>query len=204
MSTILVVDDSAVDRRLVGGLLERDGEWKVHYAIHGADALEKLRHTEYDLVVTDLVMPGIDGLELVAAVRSQYPHVPVILMTSKGSEEIAVRALEQRDTWLPEIQTRIAEALGVTRDWIAGEELMEWVEPRGGVVGFPRIRPDAPVDVDAFYRLLTDEFGTYVGPGHWFEQSRRHFRLGFGWPLPEELKEGLTGISGALRAALQM
>jgi len=95
MSTILVVDDSAVDRRLVGGLLERDGEWKVHYAIHGADALEKLRHTEYDLVVTDLVMPGIDGLELVAAVRSQYPHVPVILMTSKGSEEIAVRALHE-------------------------------------------------------------------------------------------------------------
>ncbi len=119
-------------------------------------------------------------------------------------QEIAVRALEQRDTWLPEIQTRIAEALGVTRDWIAGEDLMEWLEPRGGVVGFPRIRPDAPVDVDAFYRLLTDEFGTYVGPGHWFEQPRRHFRLGFGWPLPEELKEGLTGISGALRAALQM
>lgn len=118
-------------------------------------------------------------------------------------EEIALRALAQRDTWLPEISGRIAEALAVTRDWIAGEELMEWVEPRGGVVGFPRIKPDAPVDVDEFYRLLTDEFGTYVGPGHWFEQPRRHFRLGFGWPLAAELKGGLAGISGALRAALR-
>ena len=118
-------------------------------------------------------------------------------------EEIALRALAQRDTWLPEITGRIAEALAATRDWVAGEELMEWVEPRGGVVGFPRIKPDAPVDVDEFYRLLTDEFGTYVGPGHWFEQPRRHFRLGFGWPLAAELKGGLAGISGALRAALR-
>ena len=118
-------------------------------------------------------------------------------------EEIALRAVAQRDTWLPEISGRIAEALAATRDWIAGEELMEWVEPRGGVVGFPRIKPDAPVDVDEFYRLLTDEFGTYVGPGHWFEQPRRHFRLGFGWPLAAELKGGLAGISGALRAALR-
>ena len=117
-------------------------------------------------------------------------------------EEIAARALGQRDAWLPEIHGRIAEALAVTREWMAGEELMEWVEPRGGVVGFPRIRPEAPVDVDTFYRLLTDEFGTYVGPGHWFEQSRRHFRLGFGWPLPDELRGGLAGISAALRAAL--
>ncbi len=118
-------------------------------------------------------------------------------------EEIAARALGQRDAWLPEIHGRIAEALAVTRDWIAGEEYLEWVEPKGGVVGFPRIKPDVPVDVDEFYRRLTDEFGTYVGPGHWFEQSRLHFRLGFGWPLPDELMGGLAGISAAVRAALR-
>lgn len=93
MPTILVVDDSAVDRRLVGGLLQKEGDWLIQYAIHGADALEKLGRMECDLVLTDLVMPGIDGLELVAAVRRQYPAIPVVLMTSKGSEEIAVRAL---------------------------------------------------------------------------------------------------------------
>jgi aspartate/methionine/tyrosine aminotransferase len=117
-------------------------------------------------------------------------------------EGIACQALAGRDRWLPEIHGRIRAALAVTRDWLAGEELLEWVEPRGGVVGFPRIKPEAPVDVDTFYRQLTTEFGTYVGPGHWFEQPRRHFRLGFGWPTPDELRGGLAGISAALRAAL--
>jgi len=117
-------------------------------------------------------------------------------------EEIAYQALRQRDAWLPEINGRIQEALAVTREWMDGEELMEWVEPKGGVVSFPRIKLDVPVDVDEFYRVLTEEFGTYVGPGHWFEQSRRHFRLGFGWPTLDELRGGLAGISGALRASL--
>ena len=117
-------------------------------------------------------------------------------------EEIAYQALRQREQWLPEIIGRIQEALAITREWMDGEELMEWVEPKGGVVSFPRIKLDVPVDVDQFYRVLTEDFGTYVGPGHWFEQSRRHFRLGFGWPTPGELRCGLAGISGALRATL--
>jgi CheY-like chemotaxis protein/anti-sigma regulatory factor (Ser/Thr protein kinase) len=95
MSTILVVDDSAVDRRLAGGLLEKDAEWIVDYAVNGTDALGKLQQREFDLVVTDLVMPGMDGLELVAAVHSRSPQVPVLLMTSRGSEEIAARALHE-------------------------------------------------------------------------------------------------------------
>jgi aspartate/methionine/tyrosine aminotransferase len=117
-------------------------------------------------------------------------------------EEIAFQALGRRDAWLAEAHGRIREALGITRDWMAREDLLEWVEPRGGVVGFPRIKPEVPVDLDAFYRSLTLEHGTYVGPGHWFEQSRRHFRLGFGWPTLAELKGGLEGISRALRASL--
>lgn len=93
MPTILIVDDSPLDRLLAGGLLEKDGQWVIHYAANGTIALEKLRETQFDLVVTDLVMPGMDGLELVAAIRCHHPNVPVILMTSKGTEEIAVRAL---------------------------------------------------------------------------------------------------------------
>jgi CheY-like chemotaxis protein/anti-sigma regulatory factor (Ser/Thr protein kinase) len=95
MTTVLVVDDSAVDRRLVGGLLEKDAELKVRYAVDGADAQTAMSRGPVDLVVTDLVMPGMDGLQLVAAIRITTPHIPVILMTSKGSEEIAVRALQE-------------------------------------------------------------------------------------------------------------
>lgn len=116
-------------------------------------------------------------------------------------EEIAARALAQRERWLPEIHGVIRQRLAVVREWMAGEEFMEWVEPSGGVVCFPRIRLEAPVDVDEFYRVLNEVHGTYVGPGHWFEQSRRHLRIGYAWPLPDDLEAGLTAISGAIRAA---
>jgi len=119
-------------------------------------------------------------------------------------EEIASRAFAQRDIWLPEIGAHILRRLDVVRDWLAGEELMEWVEPRGGCVCFPRIRPDVPVDVDVFYRVLNERHGAYVGPGHWFEQPRRHMRIGYAWPLVDELEGGLAAISSSLRAALNM
>ncbi len=119
-------------------------------------------------------------------------------------EEIAARAFAQRDTWLPEIHAFIRRQFEVVNGWMAGEELMEWVEPRGGCVCFPRIKPDVPVDVDEFYHALNDRHGAYVGPGHWFEQSRRHMRVGYGWPLPDELEGGLAAISSSVRAALTM
>jgi aspartate/methionine/tyrosine aminotransferase len=119
-------------------------------------------------------------------------------------EEIAARAFAQRATWLPEINAFIRRRFGVVSSWMAGEELIEWVEPRGGCVCFPRIKPDVPVDMDEFYRTLNDRHGTYVGPGHWFEQSRRHMRVGYAWPLPDELEGGLAAISSSVRAALTM
>jgi len=101
MPTILVVDDSAADRRLAGGLLSRDG-WEVEYAADGQEALDFLNQRAMDFssdrmvdaLLTDLQMPRIDGLQLVEEVSNLYPLIPVVLMTSQGSEEIAVRALQ--------------------------------------------------------------------------------------------------------------
>jgi CheY-like chemotaxis protein/anti-sigma regulatory factor (Ser/Thr protein kinase) len=95
VATVLVVDDSAVDRRLVTGLLRRKGGLDVDSANDGCEALEMIRLRMPDLVVTDLRMPNMDGLELVRNVRRQYPSLPVILITSMGSEEIAAEALRQ-------------------------------------------------------------------------------------------------------------
>jgi CheY-like chemotaxis protein/anti-sigma regulatory factor (Ser/Thr protein kinase) len=93
--TILVVDDSLIDRRLAGRLLEHEGEWQVLYAENGAEALDLLTRTPAPTaVLTDLQMPVMDGLALVEEIRSHYPQVPVILMTGQGSEEIAVVALK--------------------------------------------------------------------------------------------------------------
>ena len=93
MPTILVVDDTAVDRRLAGGLLENAPNVDVCYAENGKQALLQIGARLPDLVVTDLQMPEIDGLELVTTIGEKYPEVPVVLMTAHGSEVVAAQAL---------------------------------------------------------------------------------------------------------------
>lgn len=94
MATILVVDDSPLDRRLASRLLEEVG-WDVHTAEHGKQALCLVEETLPDLVLTDLQMPEMDGLELVRQMTARYSGVPVILMTAFGSEDTAVKALQK-------------------------------------------------------------------------------------------------------------
>jgi CheY-like chemotaxis protein/anti-sigma regulatory factor (Ser/Thr protein kinase) len=94
MATVLVVDDAAVDRKLVGGLLSRAPGITVDFAASGDEALTRLQAQRPELIVTDLVMPGMSGLDLVARVVERHPEIPVILMTGKGSEETAVAALK--------------------------------------------------------------------------------------------------------------
>src|SRR5262249_31382151 len=93
--TVLVVDDSPVDRRIAGGLLEAQSGCTVRYAADGKQALQEMAQQLPDLVLADLQMPEMNGLELVGAVKSDYPLVPVILMTALGSEDIAAQALRQ-------------------------------------------------------------------------------------------------------------
>ncbi|MDB4778295.1 response regulator [bacterium] len=93
MPTVLIVDDTAVDRRLAGGILEKSSELEVCYAENGTEALLKIGNELPDLVVTDLQMPELDGLQLVNQINERYPNLPVVLMTAHGSEVIAAQAL---------------------------------------------------------------------------------------------------------------
>lgn len=95
MPKILVVDDSLIDRRLATGLLRKHLDCEIIEASDGAEALSLLTPPLPDLVLTDLQMPEVDGLELVESVRGLHPIVPVILMTAKGSEDIAAAALKR-------------------------------------------------------------------------------------------------------------
>ncbi len=92
MAEILVVDDSQVDRTLAGRLLE-GGDFHVAFATNGLEALHQMADQPPDLVLSDLQMPEMNGLELVSEIREQYPSIPVILITARGSEEIAMQAL---------------------------------------------------------------------------------------------------------------
>jgi len=138
-----------------------------------------------------------DGLmETLLAAKEQIFICGAVL-----EEELAARVLERRAEVLALVDAKTREHLAVVRDWIDGNEVFEWVEPKAGVVCFPRIRPAIDIDVDGFYRALLDEHGTYVGPGHWFDQDRRFFRLGFAWPGRDELERGLQGLDLAAAGA---
>jgi aspartate/methionine/tyrosine aminotransferase len=125
----------------------------------------------------------------------------ILICGSTLDEELAARVLAARERVLPPIRDRIAAHLAIVRDWMAGQDAFEWVEPRAGVVCFPRVRAERPFDADRFYESLLAEHGTYVGPGHWFGQNRRGFRLGFAWPRTGELERGLAGLSAAVAGA---
>ena len=123
----------------------------------------------------------------------------VVICGATIDEAIAGQVLADRDRVLPPILERLRAHLDITARWIDGESRMEWVEPGGGAVCFPRIV--AEVDIDRFHDVLLTEHRTYVGPGHWFTDDRRHVRIGYGWPTTDELERGLANVSAALDAA---
>lgn len=94
MFKILLVDDSATDRKLIEGLLKKCLHFDVDTAADGLIAIEKIKVKAPDLIVTDLQMPNMDGMQLVDQVRRLYPLIPVVLITAAGSEEVASQALK--------------------------------------------------------------------------------------------------------------
>ncbi len=91
---ILIVDDDEVSCRLFAEVLEGD-EHEVHQASSGEEALDRLRKESYDLLLVDVRMPGITGLDVTRAMRQEQPLLPVIVMTAFGSIETAVEAIHQ-------------------------------------------------------------------------------------------------------------
>ncbi|MDZ4684537.1 MAG: response regulator [Planctomycetaceae bacterium] len=95
VTRILVVDDSPVEQRLVGRLLEKAlTDIAVVYADNGQQALDTITAALPDMVISDLRMPVMNGLELVQNIKTRGLGLPVILMTSYGNEQIAVQALQ--------------------------------------------------------------------------------------------------------------
>ncbi|MGB0759472.1 MAG: response regulator [Rubripirellula sp.] len=92
-SHILVVDDSPTQLQQIQFLLEREG-FVVQSAEDGVQAMAAIENNMPMLVVTDLQMPEMNGLELVASVKQTIPSLPVILTTSQGNEKIASQALK--------------------------------------------------------------------------------------------------------------
>lgn len=90
---LLVVDDSPFEHQVIARLLRDIDGLRLQTALCGTEGLAAIEADPPDAVLTDLIMPDMDGLELVRQVRERHPAIPIILMTAFGSEDVAMRAL---------------------------------------------------------------------------------------------------------------
>lgn len=125
MTVVLLVDDSVEDRCRARHFLASCATLEVHEAEDGLAALERLEILQPDVIVSDLHMPRMDGLQLVREVRLRDTLVPIVIITAHGSEEIAAQALRQGaagyvpksllETALVEEVRRVADLAGTRR-----------------------------------------------------------------------------------------
>ena len=95
MSELLVVDDSKVMRDMIVACLRPDASLRFSHAASGLEAIEQLSLRPFDLVVLDLNMPDIGGIEVVEFIRGQdrLRHLPIIIVTTRGDEASRARAM---------------------------------------------------------------------------------------------------------------
>jgi DNA-binding NtrC family response regulator len=90
---ILVVDDEMIVCESCKRILEEDG-YEVETALGGMEAFEKMKENPFDIVITDLKMPGIDGMEVLRTFRREYPDAIIIMITGFSTVETAVEAMK--------------------------------------------------------------------------------------------------------------
>ncbi len=94
METILIVDDEKNYPPILSAILEEEG-FEALTAYSGEEALSVLKNSDVDLVLTDMKMPSIDGIELLERIKEKDPGLPVIMMTAHGTVEKAVEAMQK-------------------------------------------------------------------------------------------------------------
>jgi len=95
VKTILIVEDSSTTRALIRAVIDELGDFDTVEASSGFEALKMLPQQEYDLIITDINMPDINGLELINFVRNnaRYRHIPIIIVSTERSEEDKKRGM---------------------------------------------------------------------------------------------------------------
>jgi two-component system, NtrC family, nitrogen regulation response regulator NtrX len=94
MSNILIVDDEKAIRKTLAEILSYEG-YKIDDAENGEDALKRLKEKNYDVVLCDIKMPKMDGIEFLEKARESRPDVPVIMISGHGTIETAVEAVKK-------------------------------------------------------------------------------------------------------------
>jgi CheY-like chemotaxis protein len=95
--TLLVVDDDPSIHELIQAMLAGEG-WELDSAANGDEALARLEARAYDLVLTDILMPRMDGLTLLGHLRTRYPGARVVVMTVKNTPDHILGSLRREAT----------------------------------------------------------------------------------------------------------
>ncbi len=129
MAKILIAEDDPGIQTMIRILLKRDGHEAVS-AEDGLKALELIKRDAFDLVLTDLRMPHVDGMYLLRAVKEREPSMPVIVLTAYATRETAIEALKfgafdyiAKPFTISELMTTVERALNSGRDKTRGADM---------------------------------------------------------------------------------
>jgi aspartate/methionine/tyrosine aminotransferase len=125
----------------------------------------------------------------------------ICITNSVVDEEIAFQYLKRKEELFAPNRTTIKRNFNILKHFMEHQNVLEWVEPQGGCVCFPRIKKDIQLDTDKFHDILLHKYSTYIGRGHWFEEDPGYMRIGYGWDTSENLEKGLQNILKAIEEA---
>ena len=145
-----------------------------------------------------LICRDVGLINLFLAAKEQ-----ICIGNSVLDEAAAFQVLQQRTTLIPKFHAHIKSNFELLTKHFAENKFVEYVAPSAGCVCFPRLKKEFEIDFEKFKHMLYHDYKTVVGFGHWFEQPDKYFRIGFGYPLADELTQGLLNFRNCIENTLK-